>query len=372
MIRTALMTLALICAADRASALTDMPFNPHPTEVDYVVTMNFVSGPSKGVITVTHHAGWLRVDRTISSITIPRTTTTYYGRKDKVSVQLHTSTDGETVSIYSGTYDPLAHYRPTGERQTYLGEQCSVWKYDLGETTQRLKCVTDDGIEVWDRFISTHKQGQTYFEATKIERRMVDKTEVYPPRHVLDLEYWLKLKSPKAGPLFQLSAEVVLEHIETPSWSKIVRQIGPWYFRLERQNDVISSLRIVDLSAGFNLQYSQIVSGGKMLQISSRPPADHKVAFPFLSAHETGENETLLGEECKWFDMARGWIDVNHFQCLTSDGVLLKEKGWGYGSKTNANTPPSEATKLTRGAVKLDDIMPPKELLLRSTWGLPE
>ena len=68
-------------------------------------------------------------------------------------------------------------YRDPGERYTS----------DSG--LFHLSCVTDDGIELWQRSLYASKV-ITSAEATRVERRPVTVNEVKPPRSLLMLDWW--------------------------------------------------------------------------------------------------------------------------------------------------------------------------------------
>jgi len=87
---------------------------------------------------------------------------------------------------------------------------------------------------------------------------------------------------------------------------------------------------------------------------------------PEPSPLDLQRSEQFLGEQCRWFDLMPGESDVGHTQCLTIDGIPLKETvadGWGDGSDTRA------AVSFVRRPVDLKEMLPPAELLDPKKWG---
>src|SRR5262249_55248079 len=136
---------------------------------------------------------WTRVDRIRENYH----STNYYFRNGAV-VAVH---DYRSVSVTSfARAVDLSHRnywpRNTGERQTYLGETCTVWEVSRtiseapgGSNSFHLSCITDDGIELWQRSIYGSNE-TTPTMATRVERRPVAADEVKPPRSLLMLDWW--------------------------------------------------------------------------------------------------------------------------------------------------------------------------------------
>src|SRR5258707_9612722 len=185
-----LLLPAIICFA-ASSAAADDPFTPPGVKPpDYAVAMatggSFYRPGSKIVL---HHGDWTRVAAT----------------RDAPNATYYLSDDGATISVNERSFwllrgpdhSPTTGYAPrnTGERQTHLGESCTVWEVSRSKTgipgdsgITHLSCVTDDGIEIWQKSLSS-RDVISSAEATQIERRPVSPEEVRPPRALLALDW---------------------------------------------------------------------------------------------------------------------------------------------------------------------------------------
>ena len=176
-----------------AFAMASPPFMPISGQPDYVVTMvESLYGKEVAKRNVTHHGDWTRVERTGDDYRY----LAYFSVNGAVSVYDPRSVS--TTSFTRGSDLSYRDYRPrnTGERQTRLGETCTVWEVSRpsretpsGSGRFDLRCITDDGIELWQK--STYGSNViTSAEATRVERRPVRADEVKPPRSLLILDWW--------------------------------------------------------------------------------------------------------------------------------------------------------------------------------------
>src|SRR5262249_44743618 len=154
--RTILLVPAIFMPAVASTMAANLPFMPISPQSDYVVTMVERLFAKDVKRSVTHHGDWTRVDR----IGDGYHWVNYYFVNGVVSVH-----DGRRVSSASfGRGDVDLSYRGfrprnTGERQTHLGETCTVWEVSRPGNPSipglfHFSCVTDDGIELWQRSIS--------------------------------------------------------------------------------------------------------------------------------------------------------------------------------------------------------------------------
>ena len=193
--KLALRTIFLVAAIfvpTVASAMANLPFAPISPQPDYVVTMVERLFAKDVKRSVTHHGDWTRVDRIGDGYRYAN----YYSVNGAVAVQDHRSVS--FTSFARGIDLSYRDYRPrnTGERQAHLGETCTVWEV-WGPSKEvpsssgyfHLSCVTDDGIELWQRSIFGSNVISSA-EATRVERRMVTADEVKPPRSLLTLDWW--------------------------------------------------------------------------------------------------------------------------------------------------------------------------------------
>jgi hypothetical protein len=212
-LRTIFLAPAIFIAA-ATSATADPPFVPISRQPDYVVTMvESQYGNEFARRNVTHHGDWTRVDRIEGTY---RSAVSYsangvVGVHDYRSASLATFTRGGTDLSYRD-------HRPrnTGERRSHLGETCMVWEVSRpGKDTPsdsglfHLSCVTDDGIELWQRSLYGSKV-ITSAEATRVERRPVTRDEVKPPRSLLMLDWWDQ-DAPTSGASAVPGSETIME-----------------------------------------------------------------------------------------------------------------------------------------------------------------
>jgi len=266
--------------------------------------------------------------------------------------------------------------RRTDERQTYLGESCTVWDVRRNNGGQAsgglsdMSCITDDGIELWTKSISRNSVISSA-EATRVERRPVAPDDVRPPRELLMLDWWDR---PTPAPIAQAipDHETVMELLHNSPDAghsiRTTRRHGSWQSVEETVNAVRHSLHIAHDSGRMHLNYWSDDSGApKRLIITKSPPLPAGVKRPTsMQPKDLARTETVLGESCRWFDMTPGMQDVGRSACLTNDGIVLKEERSSWGSIRWTWT----AIRLTRRAVSLDEIKPSPALLEPRLWGI--
>src|SRR5262249_37740449 len=171
--RSIFLSPAMACAVI-GSAAADAPFAPVANVPDYVVTM--VEHPRDYGRRVSHHGDWTRVDRMEGSNLF---STQYFSANGLADIHIYSPLS--SVSFVRGgepsSYNDNEPHR-TGERQTHLGESCTVWdvrrdnRGQAGGGLTDLSCITDDGIELWNKSISGNSVISSS-EATRVERRPV-------------------------------------------------------------------------------------------------------------------------------------------------------------------------------------------------------
>jgi hypothetical protein len=264
----------------------------------------------------------------------------------------------------------------TGDRQTYLGESCTVWakNEDPGPSdNSNLSCVTDDGIELWQRSIVANDVISSV-EATRIERRPVNPDEVHPPRGLLSLDWWDQ-HEPAAATSKVPDHETVMKRagnsIDAGKPIRTTRRHGPWGFQEEMANGLLRSLLIVHDSGRISLGYAADKSGAPESLTIQRPEsraASQEPSAPSSPSQRVDlkRSETLLGETCHWFNMTPIATDTGLFECLTNDGIVLKIDSSDSLNGTQRWT----AVKLTRRPISLEEIKPPARLLDPQLWGI--
>jgi hypothetical protein len=159
--RSIFLSPAISCAVI-GSAAADAPFAPVANVPDYVVTMvENPRDPRDYSRRVSHHGDWTRVDRMAGS---NHFSTEYFSANGLAAIHIYSlGSHGASVSFErGGERSPYADTEPrrTGERQTHLGESCTVWdvRRDNGGQASggfsHMSCITDDGIELWNKSIS--------------------------------------------------------------------------------------------------------------------------------------------------------------------------------------------------------------------------
>ena len=362
------LVLGILCAAI-GSAMADAPFAPIADVPDYVATMvgHEAYSTKQTVRTVMRHGDWTRVDTAKGTFK----TTSYFALYGALEIDAFgDSSEGTHLSLTLnrkhigwGT-EP----RNTAERQSVLGESCTIW--NVQRTThpvradsrlEQMSCVTDDGIELWSRVVGNDRLGSSA-ETIRIERRPVSPDDVQPPRDILTLGWWNKevLAPAAATPDF----EVVMELAGNPDGGKLIRTIRqryPWRYEEERAGDTLRRLNISHATTRQALQFIAFTgSAEKRLMISDLP------AGPQITKHEPKDSqrvETVLGESCQEFDMTQGTADAGEAECRTRDGIPLKQTQWSRSFHRVWT-----AVRMVRRPVALDEVKPPNEILSLDWW----
>lgn len=362
-----------------AAARADLPFSPVPTIADHVATYVVKRGWEPNTDdskTVTHHAGWSRIDLVQNGAP----STSYVGYAQPTSITVTRNTAGKYLHL-SMSRGAEQHKTPgldynavkTGERQTFLGEQCDVWRLRRGRDVDlvQLACFTDDGIELWQRYEGRYS-GTFSSEATSIRRRPVGPTEVHPPGDLLDLKAWVDLpeqldpRPTAAGVPGDVVVVLELPGSIDPRYqvTKTMRRHHPWVATDTLRGTGARSLTVDNVVSRLHIRVQSDAAGVRELMMGKAP------IFPFYAdgRPDTPPREDIvLRERCTWLDMMPDVMDAGLLQCRTDDGVVLKETTIMRGSHKTL-----EATRLGRRAVALTKVLPPAYLLERSTWGIPD
>jgi hypothetical protein len=375
--RSIFLSSAISCAVIGV-ADADAPFAPVANVPDYVVTMvERPRDPRDYSRRVSHHGDWTRVDRMAGSNLF---STKYFPANGLAIIHIYSlGSYGTSVSfVRGGERSPNADTEPrrTGERQTYLGETCTVWdvrRVNGGQASggfNNMSCITDDGIELWNKSISRNGVISSA-EATRIERRPVAPDDVRPPPELLMLDWWDRPMPAPIAPAIP-DHETVMELLSlSPNAGhsiRTTRRHGSWQSVEETVNAVRHSLHISHDSRRMHLSYESDDSGApKRLAITKFLPLSIGVELPASGQpQDLARTETVLGESCRWFDMTPGMQDAGRSACLTNDGIVLKEERSSIGMVRWTWT----AIRLTRRAISLDEIKPSPALLEPRLWGI--
>jgi hypothetical protein len=354
-------------------------FAPLASSPDHVVTMTAMLGGKKQARIVTHRGEWSRVETEQDG----RRTSEYFKRNEATIVRVHHGSPNGYFSIsvargperYSNwNYEPVRKE----ERQTFLGENCTVWEVMRARDgapgrppAARTSCVTDDGIELWSRF-GNSSYVVSSAEATRVERRTVAPAEAQPPNDILALDWWKPEDQQRPANATPPEFETVMERLGSDPAQKLTRTIrrhGGWLFTEDMLGNVRSSLTIEHAARRLTLRFRVDEKSEPKELILLRAPAPEPTtpsADP-MTPRALGKRETILGERCQWFDMMPNVMDAGLASCRTHDGISLKDVYSG-----RAGGPTFEAVRFVRRPVALNEVIPPAELLLAKTWGLPD
>jgi hypothetical protein len=370
-LRTFFLVAAIFIPAV-ASAMANLPFAPTSPQPDYVVTMVESLFGNRVKRSVTHHGDWTRVDRIGDGYCFVN----YYFVNGAVAVDDRRSVS--STSFRRGGVDlSYRDHRPrnTGERQAHLDETCTVWEVSRPGNPSvpgsfHLSCVSDDGIELWQRSTFQSKV-TTSAEATRVERRPVGADEVKPPRSLLILDWWDQ-DAPSTMPGYEIIMELSGQSADAGKSIRTTRQRGLWQSMEETVGGVRRRLEIVHDSERRHFEYAWDESGAPKRLTITRPAStpEDTATTTFTMWYETNRSETILGETCRWFSlMTIG--DTSRSRCLTNDGVTLKDH-WRWRAMEGQGMAVHEwtAVRMTRRPVSLDEIKPPAELLDPHVWGI--
>lgn len=319
-----------------------------PRAVDHFVAMTSESGEE---IVVARSGAWQREDRLSHGFR----TTVYSNVATGVSVRIDYERNGRvrTLHAYRLGPDGLDHafenfgYRRTRtrERDTALGETCSIWRAELDDPPPRDReivegCTTRDGVDLWRRMIMPEGDLHGYHSvrATSVERRPVSVAEAHPPRELLDATAW------RDGPAEAGETpnnEVRLDGMDEAAGlygEMIIRRRAGWTYR--------STVgRVISLEYDFGGPfYSYAIS------------SDGRLSHLFISRSDRpnaslNRSETVLGETCTWFG-----ADLRNAECRTRDGAILAVR-----HSAAEHTAHWTATSVRRGGVAGADMQPPPE-----------
>jgi hypothetical protein len=380
--RLATITLGLWCGS---AAAGEAPFAPLPNVPDYVATFTVKpqSGGSRNISrTVTHHAGWARIDDAIND---QHRLTSYIRIAEPLTITIRRNSEPDSLQAHLAIRRGAEAHREhrwdqnafkTEVRDVIAGVPCEIWDVMRTATDgpgntknelKRLSCVTDDGIELRNRFVATRYDG-TLVEATSLVRRPVSAADVLPPSELFELKTWT---TEPASNNARGDVTVTMENLRSGTHPdnikmRIVRRHHPW----TRSEDVhVGGQRkgaITTADQRLRVQFEINPDGQLTNLILMKIPAAVDVDFTRgMQPLKGKERETILGEACTWFDMTPGAMDAGRLQCRTDDGLVLVENRIRWASSYAAIV----ATRIDRGPVALSDVSP-AAMLARSNWGL--
>jgi hypothetical protein len=373
-LRSIFLALAPLCVVVNATA-ADAQFPTVANAPDYVATFveHAIYRKDDVSLTASHHRNWTRTDRVAGT----QRSTEYVSADGMTSVSVYGS--GATVSFAHGVDDyEDKEPRNTGRQETHLGENCTVWDVrrmnPLADRLTDLRCITDDGIDLWRRTVSVSKVTSesrllSSSEASRIDRKPVPPEQAEPPRALLMLDWWDGAAAAPAHTPAKPDYETVMENSGTGSEQTLIttRRHNSWLFVEETVMGVRRSLRITLDNGTMSMGYTSDESGSrKQLALNKSTPsaagADQPAA---MQPKDLVRTETVLGESCRWFFMTPGLMDAGRSACLTTDGIALKEETWERGRRRVWT-----AVSFARRPISIDEIKPPASILDPRTWGI--
>ena len=253
---------------------------------------------------------------------------------------------------------PLANLRRwSGAEETHVGEPCRVWKAirttKSAYTFEQTGCSTKDGIELWQ-----NQANIDAITATRIQRREVSAEAVRLPIETLNL---VRLMQTEPGTDHRQDYDVLLEG--APGRTGLYRRSGNWRYVAETSPDSVS-ISVRNATTGVEINYSRERDGARRLGWL-RPPygANRRGNDLYRRPLPSSPTRTILGQQCKMYDLMVGVHDAGRVDCLTSDGIplLSNRSSWGSGYTL-------EAKRFSRRPQPLADVMLPAALTDPAAW----
>lgn len=286
-----------------------------------------------------------------------------------------------TFSIEMGMQNPRSELRKTAETIAYLGETCRVWitaepNTDVGP--EHHDCLTEDGVPLL-RDYATNKKGSlsqklaegmpVVARMIRFERAAVGQPDVRPPTTLFSWSSWGVVGEPFAAG--EIGYEVRLQDKGDPVSRRLasaitLRRLGRTELMVKRQDGRIQTMDYK--SANRLVDFASSDDGRRMLRIHStsgtRAVSEAKRAMKRPPPAPIERMETILGEECRWYDLFPNMQDASEKECRTYDGIPLarRETSWGRQRLT------ARAIYLRRGSIQPNDMLPPNELISARFW----
>lgn len=293
----------------------------------------------------------------------------------QVSFQLSRYRDGSLASL-ALMNDPLAApprmelRQFTGELETHVGERCRVWRVahpmkDHSDFVQS-GCITDGGVELWKRQANVDA-----IFAAKVSYREVSPEDVRVPIEALDLASW---GVPAGLADHTRDYEVILRaegEGQGQDQHQVSRRSGPWIYtrtessQRERRSGQWVGLHISNAEAGLDLHYSEGLNEARSLSITRYSLDRTSIAFADPRERVAKRpNETIIGEECQWWDMEPGMSDAGRAECITPDGISLKIENYSRARRSTI-----VAIGLRRSPQPLSAVLPDESMVSPAAWG---
>ncbi len=371
-----LIIFLVIALATGTAHASGLPFFPNTNVPDYTAKLavhDTLDGKDNWRV-VQHHNGWTHVEETQGD-----ETHIWYGHFFQNIVLSTGKKDGEEIKRFNirqaePSYDYLGikQVKETNDVETVGGEECR-WRQIVRAPPPSpiwMTCLTSDGIEVATKVLFSKAEARL----TEIKRGPVPEAEVLPPRQLFDASTWLKpLRTYPDHPpsAADFEAKLVARASDNPSIDKTseVRLLRhyPWWFRQRDGKD--GSIRVDIWNELENQGISYSSSKRERRIVAGRSSLDPKRPFSQFSSQtgmeNLGEQGQFLGENCTWYDLTPNTADASQKQCITSDGMPLKDDHWSGWSAVES----FDTVAFTRRPVDVGEMQPPREYLDPTAWG---
>ncbi|MFS2150680.1 hypothetical protein [Rhizobium sp. Rhizsp42] len=372
-----MLTIAILATGGVANA-DEVPFFGRSNVPDYVATMVGHETYSKApdtFRTVKQHDGWTFVEEKRGDSTKSiyanffKNVTSRAGREHGNEIIWFGVRFVEPKDDYSGIKAVIA----SKDEEAVAGEKCKWLELKRGAPQERkygpiwMSCITEDGIEVANKVLFSDKKLMSEMRLTELKRMPVAEADVLPPKALFDVNFWLK---PFANYPDHVVGEADFEAKQVGDRSEVrLLRHYPWYLRERRGNDGSLQLTIWNTQENQGLYYSSSKTERRLdFRRERLDPKRPWNRFDMATGKvNLGRTDTYLGQACTWFDLMPNVADAGRSQCLTSDGIPLKDihtSGWGAGESFETNS-------LTRRAVDMQEIRPKQQYLDPMRWGFP-
>ncbi|MGR9171874.1 hypothetical protein [Rhizobium sp. KDH_Rht_773_N] len=361
--KTAAISGAIACLALAGSAAAQAGRDAAP---DYVATMQALDRdgrPADPAVTVVHHDGMFLTETRLRD---GQASIGFGPDRNAPVLRWSRQPDGEVTLMEllmpARKPDAADRTRPLDASSIVAGQTCR-WR----ETADALRpreqsCVTGDGIVAETKLLSEKDQALYHSRLASLERRAVRLEDMRPPPEILTAEFWLRPASIHAADPSRPDYEITLEGAGQSSL-RLLRHY-PWSYREQRDTDGAVTVRIWNEREDRGILYRQ-GRDDRHLRASRRAPSSSDLDAT-TGRVPLGKGDTVLGETCEWFDPAPAGHDGASRQCLTKDGLPLKEDAAGRTADRSYT-----ATSLRRRPVDPQEMRLPPEAFSPAAWGLP-
>ena len=327
-----------------------------PGATDYVAVMERTDAPDDKVI-VYRSANILREDR----YQFGWTRTNITDLKNGISIQYSGLPRHRETLIISGSAKSRGTtvYLGKGE-DTVLDEKCHIWSFD-GADRYGDKCLTDDGIVLWQKNYDRGGSIERHYRAVSLVRRALGRDELSVPVDLLEWPTWMAPLDPDAehGP----NDQVILYGRNAwngASKAQMIRRLGDniatWKWEQRNLRQMLlkwpgAMVRFDSDEDGVPLELAISRTGGSLLYSPSK-----------WEAENPRKSEFIRGYSCSWRTTIRA-SEGDTRECRTANGMLLKNADRYISQVTELTAASASVGKLTEA-----DFRPPAKWLTLGFW----